>query len=106
MNKRYEAFAQTALGQQIVKIILRPHRQIEFNAFSREGFPAVTALVSELSPILLPLKASDPKGFNFAKQFVGDWVGDMMRGAGYKIARSAKSVPGKLFTVGAVWSAG
>jgi hypothetical protein len=104
MNKRYEAFSQTQLGQQIVKIISQPNRQIEFNAFSREGFPAVTALISELSPVLLPLKSSDPKAFNFAKQFVGDFVGDMMRGAGRKIERQAKSVPGKLFSVGAVWS--
>ena len=104
MNKRYEAFAQTQLGQQIIRIIDQPNRQIEFNAFSREGFPAVTALVSELSPILLKLKLTDPKGFNFAKQFVGDFVGDMMRGAGRKIERPAKSVPGKLFSVGAVWS--
>ena len=45
------------------------------------------------------------KAFNFAKQFVGDFVGDIMRGADQKIERQAKSVPGKLFSVGAVWSA-
>lgn len=104
MNKRYEAIAQTALGRQIISIISQPNRQIEFNAFSREGFPAVTALVSELYPVLLKLKTSDPKTFNFVKQFVGDVVGEMMRSSGYEIVIPAKSVPGKLFSVGAVWS--
>ena len=104
MHKRYDGFAQTALGREITGIIDQRDRQIEFNAFSREGFPAVTALVSQLSPVLLKYKASDPKTFNFAKQFVGAYVGDMMKAAKHTMVRDAKSVPGKLFTVGAVWS--
>ena len=104
MQQRYDSFARTGLGRQIAAIIDRKDRQIEFNAFSREGFPAVTALVFELSPELLKLKSSDPKLFNFAKQFVGAYVGDMMKEADYSIDRPAKAVPGKLFTVGAVWA--
>ena len=104
MHSRYDSFARTPLGQQIAAIIAHPDRLIEFNAFSREGFPAVTALVSELSPVLIPLKASDPKIFNFAKQFVGAYVGDVMQRADRTMVREAKAVPGKLFSVGALWS--
>jgi hypothetical protein len=103
MNNRFREFAETHLGQQIVRIIDREGRDIEFAAFSREGFPAVTALVSELEPVLRDIRETDVKAFNFAKQFVGDYVGDKMRANDFEISRAAKSVPGKLFTVGAVW---
>lgn len=103
MNNRFKELCDSQLGQQIINTIDRENRIIEFAAFSREGFPAVTALVSELGPILLPLREADPKGFNFAKQFVGDYVGNIMKSNGYEMSRSAKSVPGKLFNVGAVW---
>ena len=41
--------------------------------------------------------------FNAAKQFVGWYVGERMRQAGYHIDKPSKAVPGKLFNVGAVW---
>ena len=104
MHTRYDSFARTTLGQQIAAMIEHPDRLAEFNAFSREGFPAVTALVSQLSPVLIPLKASDPKTFNFAKQFVGAYVGDMMQRAECTMVHKAKAVPGKLFSVGTLWS--
>lgn len=104
MSTRFEAFLRTELGQKIAQIIDTPHRQIEFDAFSREGFPAVTALVSELSPLLFDMRETDKAGFNAAKQFVGWYVGKKMATAGRTIVNPSKSVPGKLFSVGAVWS--
>lgn len=104
MNNRFTEFSQSPLGRKIVSIIDTQDRHIEFAAFSREGFPAVTALVSELTPVLETARQSDPKVFNFAKQFIGDYVGGMMRAQDFEIAHKAKSVPGKLFTVGAVWA--
>lgn len=104
MQKRYQGIAMTPLGKQIAAIIDQPNRQIELDAFSREGFPAVTALVSQLKPVLLPLRKKDLKRFNFAKQYVGAYVGEMMQRAGRTIVNSGKRVPGKLFSVGAVWS--
>lgn len=103
MNNRFKEFADSPIGRQIIDVIDQDDRIIELAAFSREGFPAVTALVSELEPILQPLRDGDPKGFNFAKQFVGDHVGNIMKSNGYEMSRPAKSVPGKLFNVGAVW---
>lgn len=104
MSSRFEAFQATELGQKITAIIDVPDRLVEFDAFSREGFPAVTAIVSELSPLLMPIKETKPSQFNEAKQFVGWYVGQIMRKAGRSIVRSSKSVPGKLFSVGAVWA--
>jgi hypothetical protein len=105
MPTRFEYFGRTPLGGQLRSLIDVPERYIEFRAFSREGFPAVTALVSILTPVLEPLRLADPGTFDAAKQFVGWLTGDIMRHHGHKIVRKSKSVPGKLFNVGAVWSA-
>ncbi len=103
MNPRYNMFQNSTLGKRLIATIDAPDRMVELIAFSREGFPAVTALVSELRPILLPLKMTDRNAFNFAKQFVGDRIGDMMRSEGYRKIRDRKAVPGDLFSYGAVW---
>jgi len=105
MATRFEYYGQTARGRQLASLIDTPERYPEFRAFSREGFPAVTALVSILSPFLEPLRTSDPAELDAAKQFVGWFVGEIMRRHGHTIVRKARSVPGKLFNVGAVWSA-
>lgn len=103
MSARFESFGSTPLGQTLTNLINEDHRYIEFRAFSREGFPAVTALVSELEPIIGAYRESDPAMFDNAKQFVGWAVANVMRNHGYQIERKAARVPGKLFTVAAVW---
>ena len=105
MPTRFEYYGRTARGRQLATMIDTRDRYIEFRAFSREGFPAVTALVSILSPVLEPLRHADPPEFDAAKQFVGWFTGEIMRSHGHTIVRKSKNVPGKLFTVGAVWSA-
>jgi hypothetical protein len=104
MSSRFESFEQTPRGQELTSIIDTSDRYIEFRAFSREGFPAVTALVSELAPILEPLRESSPTEFKSAKQFVGYHVGSIMRRHGHSIVNESVRVPGKLFTVAALWS--
>lgn len=104
MTSRFESFGQTPRGQELAKVIDTPDRYIEFRAFSREGFPAVTALVSELAPILEPLRESSRTEFHSAKQFVGYFVGSIMRRHGHSIINHSVRVPGKLFTVAALWS--
>ena len=71
--------------------------------FSREGFPAVTALVSLLNAELDALRHSYRREFDAAKQFVGWAVGVIMREHGHQIVGRSR-VPGGLFTVGAIWS--
>jgi hypothetical protein len=105
MATRFEYFGRTSLGLELGRLIDTADRYIEFRAFSREGFPAVTALVSVLSPVLEPLRRTDLPKFKAAKQFVGWFTGEIMRRHGHTIIQTSKSVPGKLFTVGALWSA-
>jgi len=47
---------------------------------------------------------SNPVEFDSAKQFVGFYVGSIMRRHGHSIVKKSVRVPGKLFTVGALWS--
>ncbi len=101
---RFEHFGSTALGQSLSRLIDTPDRYIEFRAFSREGFPAVTALVSVLTPVLEPLRRTNPAQFDAAKQFAGWLTGVIMRRHRHVIVRKSASVPGKLFNVAAVWS--
>jgi hypothetical protein len=100
MSSRFSDFEATPLGQELKALVDGKDRLIEFKAFSREGFPAVTALVSEASQLLK--NKTDVKERNFIKQSIGDFVGRVMRAAGYEKV-GQRSVPGKLFSVGALW---
>ncbi len=104
MGNQFDSFAMTPLGRRILHVMDQPDRLAEYRAFSREGYPAVTALVSELTPVLEPVRHHEPKSFNLAKQFVGNRVGIVMREAGYAVAKAGVRVPGKLFTVAALWA--
>jgi hypothetical protein len=86
-----------------MSIVSAPERYVEYRAFSREDFPAVTALVSVVKPGLEPLRCTSPREFDAAKQFVGWAVGRIMRDHGHKTVGRSR-VPGGLFTVGANWS--
>jgi hypothetical protein len=98
-----EIYGRTAQGQRLAVIISDPARYPEYRAFSREGFPAVTALVSLVQPELEALRHSDRREFDTAKQFIGWAVGVVMRARGHGIVGRSR-VPGGLFTVGAIWS--
>ena len=103
MSNRFEAYGRTPRGQRFKAIVTAPARYTEYRAFSREGFPAVTALVSLLRPELEPLGRVARREFDAAKQFVGWAIGVIMREHGHEIVGRSR-VPGGLFTVGAIWS--
>jgi hypothetical protein len=103
MTTRFNAYSRTPRGQRLAVIINDPDRYPEYRAFSREGFPAVTALVSLVNAELDALHHSDRREFDAAKQFVGWAVGAIMRAHGHAIVGRSR-VPGGLFTVGAIWS--
>jgi hypothetical protein len=105
MTTRFKSYSRTSLGQRLSAIIKDPARYPEYQAFSREGFPAVTALVSLLKPELVPLRLADWREFDAAKQYVGWAVGSVMRDHGHEIIGRSR-VPGGLFSVGAIWSGG
>jgi hypothetical protein len=99
-----EIYGRTPRGRRLAAIVDHADRYPEYRAFSREGFPAVTALVSLVTPELKPLRHSNRQEFDAAKQFVGWAVGAVMRGHGHEIVGRCR-VPGGLFTVGSIWSA-
>jgi hypothetical protein len=104
MTTRFESYRRTALGRRLAEIVTAPERCGEFRAFSREGFPAVTALISLVKPELETLRRTKQREFDAAKQFVGWAAGKIMRNHGHKIVGRSR-VPGGLFTVGAIWTA-
>jgi len=93
----------TPRGQRLAAIVNDPARYPEYRAFSRDGFPAVTALVSLIEPELEPLIRRDRREFDAAKQYIGWAIGVVMRSHGHEIV-GKKRVPGGLFTVGATWT--
>lgn len=103
MTTPFDHYGRTARGQRLAAIINDAARYPEYRAFSREGFPAVTALVSLVRPELDALRGSDRQEYDSAKQFIGWAVGAIMRGYGHEIVGRSR-VPGGLFTVGAIWS--
>jgi hypothetical protein len=103
MTTPSEVYGRTPRGQRLAAIVDDPDRYPEYRAFSREGFPAVTALVSLVTPELEALRHSNRREFDAAKQFVGWAVGVIMRAHGHVIVGRSR-VPGGLFTVGAIWS--
>ena len=105
MSTRFTSYRKTPLGCRLSAIIGAPERYAEFRAFSREGFPAVSALISLVKPELEPLRLTNRREFDAAKQFVGWAVGRIMRDHGHKTVGRSR-VPGRLFTVGTIWSAG
>lgn len=97
-----ERYGRTEVGRRLAAIVNDRARYLEYRAFSREGFPAVMALVSLVRPELERLR-SDPKAFDAAKQYVGWAVGQVMRAHGHRMTKRRR-VPGGLITLGVVWS--
>ena len=103
MTIEFNNFEASPLGTQLMELVSGSTRLTEFKAFSREGYPAVTAIVSEASKLLQDHDVSVTKERNFVKQCIGDFVARVMRDAGY-IKVGSRSVPGKLFSTGAIWA--
>jgi hypothetical protein len=103
MTTPSEVYGRTPREQRLAAIADDPDRYPEYRAFSREGFPAVTAVLSLVKSELEALRHSDRREFDAAKQYVGWAVGVIMRAHGHAIVGRSR-VPGGLFTVGAIWS--
>ena len=68
MTTPSEVYGRTLRGQRLAAIVDDPDRCPEYRAFSREGFPAVTALVSLVKPELEALRHSDRREFDPAER--------------------------------------
>jgi hypothetical protein len=104
MTTPCERYGDTKSGRRLAAIVDDPARYPEYCAFSREGYPAVMAIVSLIRPELERLRLTDPKAFDAAKQYVGWAVGQVMRARGHQM-RGRRRVRGRLMTLGATWSA-
>jgi hypothetical protein len=98
MTTPSEIYGRTPRGQRLAAIVDDPDRYPEYRAFSREGFPAVTAVLSLVKPELEALRHSHRREFDAAKQFVGWAVGVIMRAHGHAIVGRSR-VRGGLFAV-------
>jgi hypothetical protein len=103
MTSPCERYGRTEIGQRLVAIINDPARYPEYRAFSREGYPAATALISLVRPELERLRRSDPNAFLSANQYIGWALGQVMRIHGHQVV-GRRRVPGGLITQAAVWS--
>lgn len=100
----FEQYGDTPLGRELSAIIDTSDRYIEMRAFTREGYPALAALVSLLREPLEALREKDPRAFDAAKRFCGWKVGEVMRRHGHVIIRQNIPMPGGLFSVAMMWS--
>jgi hypothetical protein len=101
MSNWFEDYSITNLGRQLLYIIRRPDRILEYRLLSNLGMPAVQAIASEVRPLIdaLPGKRSR----DAASQFCGWAVGQRLRAAGYEVARDRGRVSDAPFKTGAVW---
>lgn len=100
----FDRFGKTALGQQLAAIIDAPESYIEMRAFSREGYPALAALISLLREPLERLRKTDQEAFDTAKRFCGRRAAMVMRRHGHAIVRQYVPCPGDLFGVATMWT--
>lgn len=99
MHPSHAKLRSTELGQRLEAVIDTPVRYVEYVAFSRQDWPAITALV----PLLLEEFGQDALNDAY-KQFCGAMVGEVMRRYGHGMVNPRRRVSGKLFVYGAVWS--
>jgi hypothetical protein len=102
MTSPCERYGRTEVGRCLEAIVNDPARYPEYRAFSREGYPAVMAIMSLVRPELERLQRADPREFHIANQYVGWAVGQVMRAHGHQIV-GRRRVAGRLITQGAVW---
>lgn len=101
MSNWFAAFAQTPTGIALAEIIDEPERIFEFRSLSENGKPAVQAVARDVSAIISGLATKREQ--NAASQFVGWYVGQIMRDAGYEVVQERGRVSDGPYKTGAVW---
>jgi hypothetical protein len=109
MNHSYRDFETSEIGQRLAAIIRRSDMLPAYRVLSRLRMPAIQAVAWDVKPVLAQIE--DKKLHDFAKQYCGALVGDVMRENGFEIARDGKgreergAVPGAgVFTKAAIWA--
>ena len=103
MTNRFESYANTKTGRELVAAIDIPELVPEFIALCKIGKPAVQGIVPEVEPIFKTLDSKADR--DAASQFCGWQVGVIMRRLGFRKVRDRGRVTGAPFKTGAVWEA-
>lgn len=100
---QFESYGQTQTGRQLSEIVSMPEMIAGYVTMSRIGKPAVQAIADDVAEVIKGLPGKTER--DFANQFVGWRVGQIMRGLGYEIINKRGRVSNATFKTGAVWSA-
>jgi len=101
MSNWFERYLGTPVGVRLADIVDTPENMAAFGVLSSEGKPAVQAVAGDVGPVIDALPTRRER--HSANQFVGWFVGQMMRGAGYRIVRDRGRVSNAPYKTGAVW---
>jgi hypothetical protein len=97
----FDAFAGTQVGRALVALIESPSLIAEYRALSEEGRPALEAAAPKVASLIEALSTKEEQ--DFARRFCGYWVGQVMRGLGYRIVRERRRIRNAIIGEGAVW---
>jgi hypothetical protein len=101
MSNWFSSYATTNTGAQLADIIDQPEYLFEFRRLSEDGKPAVQAVARDVAPIINALPSKRER--DAASQFVGWYVGQVMRDTGYEVAKERGRVTDAPYKTGAVW---
>jgi hypothetical protein len=101
MSNWFSSYASTPVGIALADAIDIPGRLFEFRALSEINRPAVQAVAADVTPIISALESKRDR--DAASQFVGWYIGQIMRDAGYEVVQDRGRVSNAPYKTGAVW---
>ena len=101
MSNWFTSYSATTTGQALADIIDDPEWFAAFRTLSEQGKPAVQAVAADVAPIIENLATKKER--DAASQFVGWYVGQVMRDAGYNVVQERGRVSNAPYKTGAVW---
>jgi CubicO group peptidase (beta-lactamase class C family) len=104
MSHWLSTYGVTETGRHLVEIIDQPEHFATFVMLSEQGKPAVQAVANEVAAIIDALPSKKER--DAACQFVGWYVGQIMREAGYVVVQDRGRVSDAPYKTGAVWALG
>ncbi|MGY3581923.1 hypothetical protein ACVIGB_000005 [Bradyrhizobium sp. USDA 4341] len=97
----FDNFAASQVGRALVAIIESPLLIAEYRTLSDEGRPALEAAAQKVAALIEALPTKEEQ--DYARRFCGYWVGQVMRGLGYRIVRERRRIRNSVIGEGAVW---
>ncbi len=104
MSHWLTTYGGTETGLRLTEIIDQPEHFAAFVTLSEQGKPAVQAVAQDVAATIAALPSKKER--DAACQFVGWYVGQMMREAGYVVVQERGRVSEAPYKTGAVWAPG